>query len=91
MPNPNATFRTNLRSVPPPLCWVIPGETSKAELPGSAPDQGPNPEGHGSDIWRFFMITSPFEASVGTVRRTFPGEETCDVQTCRRSDESFKF
>ncbi len=37
------------------------------------------------------MITSPFEASVGTVRRTFPGEETCDVQTCRRSDESFKF
>ncbi len=37
------------------------------------------------------MITSPFEVSVGTVRRTFPGAETCDVQTFRGSDEPFKF
>ncbi len=40
---------------------------------------------HGSVIWRFFMITSPFEVSVGTARRSFPGAETCDVQTFRRT------
>ena len=39
---------------------------------------------HGSVIWRFFMITSPFEVSVGTARRAFPGAETCNVQTFRR-------
>jgi len=37
------------------------------------------------------MIASPFGVSVGTVRRAFPGVETCDVPTFRRSDESFKF
>ena len=65
--------------------WIIQEETSKAEQPGSAPDQGPLPDGHGSVIWRFFMITSPFEVSVGTARRSFPGAETCDVQTFRRT------
>jgi len=66
-------------------------ETSEAELPGSAPDQGLLPPGHGSVTWRFFMIASPFGVSVGTVRRAFPGVETCDVPTFRRSEESFKF
>ena len=65
-------------------------ETSEEDLKGWALDQGPLPHSHDSVIWRFFIIVSPFEVSVGTVRRTFSGAETCDVQTFRGSDESFK-
>jgi len=42
------------------------------------PCRAPLPDSHGSVNWRFFMITSPFEVSVGTAHRTFPGAETCD-------------
>ena len=37
------------------------------------------------------MITSPFEVSVGTARRAFPGAETRDVQSFGYSDELFEF
>ncbi len=37
------------------------------------------------------MITSPFEVPFVTVRHAFPGAQTCNAQTFRRSEESFKF
>ncbi len=70
---------------------VIQEETLELVKPHSAPDQGPLPYGHGSVNWKFSMIASPFEVPVGTVRCTFPGAETCDVKSLRRSDESSCF